>query len=187
MKKMIIITLCMFATMNGCGRLTSLSSSSVSNENETTVVMTTEASIIASTEKTTMLQTTTQLTPSSSIKKEIPKSMVCRVLANEFSKSFGENVEVHYQENVDNYVIMFWQDGIAAEVEAIPDDQSASSAWSGLSSSLCITCSTLLKTIQPSQPNAHVTIMLLNDKDHSATLLTILDGKVIFNAPEDMN
>ena len=91
-----------------------------------------------------------------------------------------ENCRVDYEESSNNYIVYVWQDGVAsgAILAASGGDKSS---WDYMVKTFETTNSTLKESINSIDPNAHLTLSVLNDLNTDNVLLTILDGVTIYD------
>ena len=99
------------------------------------------------------------------------------------AESFGEdNYELEYDDT--GMTINVWGDGVALDAaSAATGDENAKAAWATLVDSQKTLCSTILGQIEDSGiENYYVMLNVLNDMDKSKTLLSTLNGTVIYDA-----
>lgn len=91
-----------------------------------------------------------------------------------------ENCKVDYDESSNNYIVSVWQDGVAsgAIFAASGGDKSS---WDYMVKTFETTSSTLKESINSIDPNAHLTLCVLNDLNTENVLLTIFDGVKIYD------
>lgn len=111
---------------------------------------------------------------------------VCSLLQIALNSSYKDSSSVEYQKDSKTYVISLWKDGIALGLSTINTNETARNAWENLKQSMIALSSSAQETVKNVQPDAHVTVMVLNDNDHTKTLLTVLDGVIIYDAADDI-
>ncbi|MBE6845335.1 MAG: hypothetical protein E7508_06455 [Ruminococcus sp.] len=111
---------------------------------------------------------------------ENPEEAVLSILESGFASSFGENMEVTYDEAETNYTISVWQDGFAAAL----DTEAGASTLNTMSDSLTSALQTMTEQIRALDEDANITFNFLSDVDQSEILLTIYNGEMTYNAAE---
>lgn len=111
---------------------------------------------------------------------ENPEEAVLSILESGFATSFGENMEVTYDEAGTNYTISVWQDGFAAAL----DTEAGASTLNTMSDSLTSALQTMTEQIRALDEDANITFNFLSDVDQSEILLTIYNGEMTYNAAE---
>lgn len=99
-------------------------------------------------------------------------------LADNFGK---DSYTLEYDDK--SVTINVWQDGIAeGSVYAAAGDSTAKAAWEFMIEGQKLLCNSVVEQIQAAgAQDYHVMINVLNDLDHSRTLLSILDGTVVYD------
>ena len=117
--------------------------------------------------------------PAESQETTVSPDMIKSILELSIKQSI-ENCKVDYDENSNNYIVNVWQDGVAsgAILAASGGDKSS---WDYMVKTFETTSSTLKESINSIDPNAHLTLSVLNDLNTENVLLTILDGVTIYD------
>ncbi len=104
---------------------------------------------------------------------------ICKILEKTVKEQITENVAVSFHPNAKNYQVRIWMRGIAAGTM-----KTTRKKWNRIVSTLKSYCTDLKKAVDVLHPDVHVTLMLLNDMNHSNTLLSITDGAVLYDFKE---
>lgn len=91
-----------------------------------------------------------------------------------------QNYKISYDPEANLYNIMVWQDGIS--VGAVLAANGNREEWDNMKNSIASTCSVFQESIAEISPGSHVSINVLNDANTDNTLLTILDGVVVYDS-----
>ena len=108
--------------------------------------------------------------------------MIRVALEMSIKENLTENVKATYNTSANNYKISVWKKGIVARVATT---QQGVNEWNHTVKSFENYCSDLKKIVNAKDSQTHVTLMVLNDTNLNQTLLTIFDGKVIYNFQRD--
>lgn len=202
----LIAALCVvvFGTVS-CGTMALLGSIVSRDDNQQAVTepirmqtesLATETEILQTQSETLQTQTETPTTEENTEEQEsatvqssdvaLSSDAICLILKAGLSQSFGDDAIVEYSEEAKNYKISIWKDGIAVSFATIPTNPKAKDAWETMKNSIKNMSSELQNTVQNYQPDAHVTVMVLNDLDHSKVLMTVLDGVLIYDAAGEL-
>lgn len=97
------------------------------------------------------------------------------------SSSDTVETNVSYSEEGNNYIIYVKTDGVAL-LATLAQNGTDVESWGKVVESMKDLSKSMSDTVKELDPEAHVTVMVLNDLNTDNTLLTILDGDVITNA-----
>ncbi len=111
---------------------------------------------------------------------ENPEETVLSILKSGFETSFGENMEIAYDEADTMYTISVWQDGFAAALET----DAGAQALNSMSEMLTTALQTMTEQIRMVDDDANITFNFLSDEDQNDILLTIINGEMTYNAAE---
>ena len=91
-----------------------------------------------------------------------------------------ENTFVSHSQNSNNYRVQIWKNGVS--VGAV---RRGRKEWNNLVKLFEDYCTGLKKAVNSMDSDAHVTLMIVNDRNHFQTLLTITDGATLYNFMEE--
>ena len=165
---------------SGCSSMYELSSTP-----DTSRLSATESTTEPTTEETTS-EPLTENNSDPDGESSLSSDDICSILRTNLEEELGDNVTVEYNEDSKNYVVSMWQDGIAMTLISYTTNPDAQAAWDNLRETMKSTSLNLLDTVQNAQPDAHVTVMVLNDVDHSRTFLTVLDGVILSDVADEL-
>ncbi len=111
---------------------------------------------------------------------ENPQETVISIFESAFAASFGENMEVSYDEAESNYIISVWQDGFA---EALETEQ-GKTALDATSSTLETSLQTMTDQIRMIDSKANITFNFVSDLDQEEVLLSIYNGETTYSVTE---
>lgn len=111
---------------------------------------------------------------------ENPQETVMSIFESAFAASFGENMEVSYDEAESNYTISVWQDGFA---EALETEQ-GKTALDATSSTLETSLQTMTEQIRMIDSTANITFNFVSDLDQEEVLLSIYNGETTYSVTE---
>ncbi|MBQ3566413.1 MAG: hypothetical protein IJA12_04460 [Oscillospiraceae bacterium] len=111
---------------------------------------------------------------------ENPQETVMSIFESAFATSFGENMEVSYDEAESNYIISVWQDGFA---EALETEQ-GKTALEATSSTLETSLQTMTEQIRLMDAKANITFNFVSDLDQEEVLLSIYNGEITYSVIE---
>lgn len=122
-------------------------------------------------------------TPSSEnlLDDEATKELIVSILKENMQKGFGNNCNVEYNEELDSYVVSAWNDGLA-EYAMFSEDLTE---WNSLINSLKSTSELLLTSTRELDPDANITLNILNDLNTDNVILMVYNGDVVYNARND--
>ena len=112
---------------------------------------------------------------------EHPEETIIAVLKAGFKASFGENMNVTYDEKDSNYTISVWQNGFAAAL----DTQSGATTIENMSSDLESALEQMTTQIRLLDSDANVTFNFVSDEDNDKILLSLYNGKMTYNITEE--
>lgn len=92
-----------------------------------------------------------------------------------------ENSTVTYDEEVQAYIISFWQDGLALSLTAM---DSSSTEWKNFKEISVNSADEFLETLRELDADAHLHFRILNDQNLERVLLQIYDGIIIYDVLE---
>lgn len=175
MKKFINMTsvLAIILTFTACSSNSVSSSSFSKTENEHSEASYTRTSEIKEPESTTQ-DITIQET-------------IMSILEDSMKKSFGENVKIQYDETTHCYMLASWIDGFAKTLFATTGDITTIDEWNQLIDDMKFCSNYLLIDIRKFDPEANLSLSVLHDEDPDFILLSILNGKVIYNIMDNQN
>ncbi|WP_405345939.1 hypothetical protein [Ruminococcus sp.] len=110
-----------------------------------------------------------------------PDSIVSLLKIALSSSSDTVETNVSYSEEGNNYIIYVKTDGVAL-LATLAQNGTDVESWGKVVESMKDLSKSMSDTVKELDPEAHVTVMVLNDLNTDNTLLTILDGDVITNA-----
>lgn len=112
---------------------------------------------------------------------QIGMDVVMNILRLSLSDSYGTNYTIEGDES--GITLSIWQDNIAMGVAAIAQGNTdLRENWDAMSISLQEMCRGVKESVaELGFPDTPVMVNLLNDLDHEKTLLSILDGEVIYD------
>lgn len=112
---------------------------------------------------------------------EHPEETIISVLKAGFEASFGENMDIKYDEKESNYTISVWQTGFAAALDTDAGAQAINSLSDQLESSL----EQMTTQIRLLDSDANVTFNFVSDEDNDKILLTLYNGEMTYNITEE--
>ena len=136
---------------------------------------------IITTTSITEAGTTTSPSSESLLDEETARKLIVSILKENMQNGFGDNCNVEYNEELDSYVVSAWNDGLA-EYAMFGEDLTE---WNNLIDSLKSTSESLLTSIRQLDPDANITLNVLNDLNTDNVILTVYNGAVVYNARND--
>lgn len=107
--------------------------------------------------------------------------LVISILELGLADSFPDTSNVEYDKESDCYMVSVWQDGLVASAMLLDDK----TEWNNMVDVLRESAVSLLDTTQELDPDAHLTLSVLNDMNTDNTVLIIYDGVVMYDAFAD--
>ncbi len=111
---------------------------------------------------------------------ENPEETVIAIIESGFGASFGENMNVEYDDSTSTYTIAVWQEGFAAAVETEAGREALASMSSTLESSLA----TMTDQIRSLDTDANIIFQFVSDVDQSEVLLELENGVTTYSVAE---
>jgi len=155
----------MLASLSACG---DSSDDDKDKDKETTAEVTTEATTEAEESDSDI----------SSVAGGDSQDLILQSLETGFKSSFGDDLDIYYEEDGNNYVINLWKDGLA---DALKED-GAADTWNSLIQSLPAAVTQMQDAIRQLDPEANITLNFVSDVDNEEVLLTIYNGEITYNA-----
>lgn len=116
---------------------------------------------------------------------ELDRDTIKKVLETSMAQGFDEDsFSVDYNEELDSYVISMWQENFTAMIALSKDDPSVKENWDTMVETLTSTSEQMLESVRTMDPDANITINILNDINKDNTLLMIYNGAVVYNELE---
>lgn len=105
--------------------------------------------------------------------------MIKSVLELTISQNFSD-YKIDYQEELNEYVISLWRDGIT-EGATLAVSSGDRTSWDNMVTSLKEMCNSFMDTINTLDPDANITVEVLNNLNTENRLLIIFDGIVMYD------
>ena len=151
---------------------------------ETTIVPETTTAVKETTTVTTKVTTVTSKA-NATYQEELHES-VRYLIETVISSSGYSKSSVTYDEEYDMYIINVQMNGVAEAVMNIKYGISGSvSDWDGVRENLKSMCNSTRGFVREAGLESHVVINVLNDKNPDNVLLSVLDGKIVYDIMED--
>ncbi len=116
---------------------------------------------------------------------ELDRDTIKKVLETSMAQGFDEDsFSVDYNEELDSYVISMWQENFTAMIALSKDDPSVKENWDTMVETLTSTSEQMLESVRTMDPDANITINILNDINKDNILLMIYNGAVVYNELE---
>jgi len=147
----------------------------------TTEATTTTETTTTTAETTTTTTTTTYEADTDSASSNSVSDTVIALISPVLDKSFPEENKIEYDSDLNVYNISVWHDGIAAELTLSGTDHTS---WDNLVSQYEELCNSLWNVVKAIDPDANVTLSILNDLNKDNVLLMIYNGVTFYNAAE---
>jgi hypothetical protein len=108
---------------------------------------------------------------------ENPEETVLELLRGGFETSFGDNMDVTYDESNTTYNISVWQEGFATALET----EAGADALNTLSDTLATALQSMTEQIREIDNDANIVFNFLSDQDQETILLTIENGEMTYS------
>lgn len=149
----------------------------------TTTKLETESTVTTTT--TTKPETTTELNTGTTSDEDVTDVTLSHdTIASIMQLSLQQEMEnstVIYDEEVQAYIISFWQDGLALSLTAM---DSSSTEWKNFKEISVNSADEFLETLRELDADAHLHFRILNDQNLERVLLQIYDGIIIYDVLE---
>lgn len=147
---------------------------------ETTVTTTEEETTVTTTEETTAVETTIseKETVAETTTTTYDTNAMCMTIKSILLSVF-DSAEIEYNEENKMYICSVERDGLASYVSQVMLGLEDVSDWNNAINSLKELNVNLLKEVKQYDKDAHVSIILKNDKNNENYLLLMADGKII--------